>query len=263
MNRTVLITGAAIRLGNTFARTLARAGWDVVVHARHSAAQAEALCADLTACGVRAWHVDGDLLADGGPESVFDAALTCAGRIDALVNNASLFERQPLADSMPADFERFWRVNTLAPILLTQRLAAHVATRHTTGSVVNLLDQRIARANSGAVPYLLSKKALEAFTLAAALEYAPSLRINAVAPGAVLPPGATAAKEPAGCFPLGSRPTPEQVAEAVHYLLDAEAVTGQILFVDGGQHLDGAGDRPSAGAERPGQEAQHTKIHNP
>ena len=244
MNRTVLITGAAIRLGNTIARALARAGWDVVVHARRSVSQADALCAELSACGVRAWRVTGDLLADSGPEAVFDAALACASHIDALVNNASLFERQPLTRATPADFERLWRVNTLAPILLTQRLAAHVASRHTTGSVVNLLDQRIAHANTGAVPYLLSKKALEAFTLAAALECAPALRINAVAPGAVLPPDAATAKEPAGGFPLGSRPTSEQVADAVRYLLDADAVTGQILFVDGGQHLDGAGDRP-------------------
>jgi len=238
MNRTVLITGAAVRLGSAIARALARAGWSVVVHARRSVPEADALCADLAAGGVRAWRVTGDLLADNGPADVFDAALACAGRIEALVNNASLFERQPLAAATNADFERLWRVNALAPILLTQRLAAHVAARRTTGCVVNLLDQRIAHAGApGAIPYLLSKKALEAFTLAAALECAPTLRVNAVAPGAVLPPPAAAAKEPAGSFPLGARPNAEQIAEAVRFLLGAEAVTGQILFVDGGQHL--------------------------
>lgn len=237
MNRTVLITGAAIRLGNAIARTLALAGWDVVVHTRRSLAQADALCDDLKACGVRAWRVTGDLSAREGPPSVFSEALALAGRIDALVNNAAVFERQPLVSATAADFERLWRLNTLAPILLTQCLAAHVASRETTGCVVNLLDQRIVRPGTGAIPYLLSKTALETFTRCSALELAPSLRVNAVAPGAVLPPSDDAARESAGAFPLFSRPTAQHVADAVRYLLDAQAVTGQILFADGGQHL--------------------------
>jgi NAD(P)-dependent dehydrogenase (short-subunit alcohol dehydrogenase family) len=238
MERTVLITGAALRLGEATARALARAGWNVVVHACRSAAQAGALCADLTSsCGVRAWTVNGDLEEAGGPDAVFEAALSRAGRLDALVNNASLFERQPLASAAAADFERHWRVNALAPILLTQRLARHVAERGARGAVVNLLDQRIVRPGADAVPYLLSKTALEAFTRCAALGFAPTLRVNAVAPGAVLPPADAAAGEPAGAFPLGARPRPEEVADAVRVLLDAAATTGQTLFVDGGQHL--------------------------
>lgn len=237
MNRTVLITGAAVRLGRVMADTLARAGWDVIVHANRSAAQAQDLCARLAASGGHAWPVTGDLLAAGGPETVFGAALACAGRVDALVNNASQFALQPLAAATPDDFERLWRVNTLAPVRLTQLLAAHLAARHATGCVVNLLDQRIAHPNAGALPYLLSKKALEAFTLSAALELAPALRVNAVAPGAVLLPSTAAAKEPAGTFPLNARPSAGQVADAVRYLLEAQAVTGQILYVDGGQHL--------------------------
>lgn len=237
MQKTVLITGAACRIGQTIARNLSRCGWQVVVHARHSAAHAVALCADLRAAGGQAWHVTGDLLAADGPDAVFDAALAAAGTLDALVNNASLFERQPLADANAADFERLWRINALAPILLTQRLAGHLAGRRAAGVAVNLLDQRVAQPGTGATPYLLSKKALEAFTLSAALEYAPALRVNAVAPGAVLPPSDANATEPAGAFPLGAPPTAEHVADAVRYLLDAPGVTGQILFVDGGQHL--------------------------
>ena len=237
MNRTVLITGAAIRIGNTIARTLARAGWEVIVHACRSGAQAEALCEELSAGGKRAWSVSGDLQPPDGPDAVFDAALAAAGRVDALVNNAASFARQPLAAALPADFERLWRLNTLAPVRLTQRLAAHLAGRRDTGCVINLLDQRIATAGTGAIPYLLSKKSLEAFTLSAALEFAPALRVNAVAPGAVLAPCAPQDNEPAGDFPLRERPTPEQIADAVRFLLDARAVTGQILYVDGGQHL--------------------------
>jgi NAD(P)-dependent dehydrogenase (short-subunit alcohol dehydrogenase family) len=238
MKRTVLITGAALRLGQAIARTLARAQWRIVVHTRRSAAQATALCADLAAsCGAPAWPVIGDLEAPGGPDAVFDAALAGAGHLDALVNNAAVFERQPLASAAAADFERHWRINALAPVLLTQRLARHVAERGARGAVVNLLDQRIVRPGADAVPYLLSKKTLEAYTLSAALGFAPRVRVNAVAPGAVLLPPSSAAAEPAGVFPLGARPGAQAVADAVRTLLDADDVTGQILFVDGGQHL--------------------------
>jgi NAD(P)-dependent dehydrogenase (short-subunit alcohol dehydrogenase family) len=181
--RAVLVTGGAVRLGAAIARALAAAGWDVVVHARRSAAQAEALCAGLAASrGVSAWPVSGDLQAPGGPDAVFEAALARAGRLDALVNNAALFGRQPLAAAAASDFERHWRLNALAPILLTQRLARHLAERGARGAVVNLLDQRVVRPGADAVPYLLSKVALEAFTRSAALGFAPRLRVNAVAP---------------------------------------------------------------------------------
>ena len=238
MTRTVLITGAAVRIGRAIAETLARAGWDVVVHAQRSATQADELCGRLRALGRRAWRVSGDLLTPDGPAAVFDGAVAAAETIDALVNNASAFERGPLAAASPDAFDRLWRINALAPILLTQRLAAHLAARGARGCAVNLLDQRIAQPGAGATPYLISKKALEAYTLLAALELAPALRVNAVAPGAVLAPAEAAAREPAGAFPTGARPTPAQVAEAVSYLLSADAVTGQILFVDGGQHLN-------------------------
>ena len=238
MKQTVLITGAARRIGRGLAETLARAGWDVVVHACRATEEADALCAALAAdAGVCAWRVAGDLAAEGGPDAVFEAALTQAGRIDALVNNAALFARQPLACATAADFDRQWRVNALAPMLLTQRLAGHLDRREAAGCAVNLLDQRIARPDAAAVPYLVSKKALEAYTLAAARAFAPRLRVNAVAPGAVLPPADEAAREAAGAFPLSARPSVGQVADAVRFLLEAEATTGQILFVDGGQHL--------------------------
>ena len=238
MNRTVFITGAAVRIGCAIAEALSRVGWDVIVHAHRSIAQADTLCTRLRTLGGQAWRVAGDLASPAGPDDVFAAALAAAGHVDALVNNASLFACQPLADAGPADFERLWRINTLAPIRLTQLLASHVSARGTTGCAINLLDQRIAHAASpGTTPYFLSKKALEAFTLSAALELAPALRVNAVAPGAILAPATADAKEPAGLFPLRERPTVAHVADAVAYLLGAPAVTGQILFVDSGQHL--------------------------
>lgn len=237
VRRTVLITGAAQRIGRVIARTLATAGWSVGVHAHSSHEAAEVFCAELQSEGYCAWSVTGDLLAKNGAETLFNAAVASGGPLDALVNNAAQFTRQPLMETSAADFEQHWQLNALAPIQLTQCLAQHLRARQQTGCVINLLDQRIASPCKGAIPYLLSKKALEAFTLSAALELAPLLRVNAVAPGAVLPPTDPRGHEPAGRIPLNCLPAAEHIAEAVNYLLQATSVTGQILFVDGGQHL--------------------------
>ena len=237
MDKTVLITGAARRIGAAIARELAGAGWGVVLHANRSAEACEALRRELAGAGYRAWRVCGDLLEAHGPEKLFGDAVGAAGEIDAVVNNAAVFGRAALLDAAPEDFESTWRLNTLAPVRLTQCLARHLLGRGAQGAVVNLLDQRIAAPTADAMPYLLSKKALEAFTASAALELAPTVRMNAVAPGAALLPEAPAGHEPAGKFPLQRRPTPEEIAAAVRYLLECGAVTGQTIFVDGGQHL--------------------------
>ena len=106
MNRTVLITGAAVRIGCAITEALSREGWAVIVHANRSTVQADALCTHIRALGGLAWRVAGDLLSPTGPDDVFNAALAAAGQVDALVNNASLFARQPLAAARPEDFER-------------------------------------------------------------------------------------------------------------------------------------------------------------
>lgn len=233
--RTVLVTGGARRIGAAICRELAAAGWRVLIHANHSRDAARALASELGGCVVAPF----DFTEPAGADRCFDAALDAAdGALDALVNNASLFGRSPLLESGAEVFDRFWRVNTLAPVTLTRRLARHLVKRGARGAAVQLLDCRIARPGTGDVPYALSKRALAAFTRAAALELAPTLRVNGVAPGAVLPPEDV--HEAAGASPLGSRATVEQVASAVRFLLEAESVTGQVLFVDGGQHLLGS-----------------------
>jgi NAD(P)-dependent dehydrogenase (short-subunit alcohol dehydrogenase family) len=165
-----------------------------------------------------------------------------AGRLDGVVNNAAIFARQPLFECNVQSFDDMWRVNARAPMLLTKMLAEHVAARESgarapVAGVVNLLDQRIAHPVSGCLPYLVSKQALAAFTQSAAHELAPRLTVNGVAPGATLMPVAPEGREPAGAMPLGTRCTPEQIAAAVVFLLANPAITGQIVFVDGGQHL--------------------------
>ena len=237
MKKSVLITGGGRRIGACIARKLALAGFRVVVHLRRSLEEGGRLAAGLREAGCEVALVQGRLETPEAAEALFASALEPFGCLDALVNNASSFVRLPLSRTSPRDFEEAWRLNTLAPIVLTQSLAAHLGERGERGAVVNLLDQRIARPNTGNMAYLLSKKGMEAFTLSAALELAPLLRINGVAPGAVLTPEMPAGSEPSGGFPLGRRPLPGEIAEAVLFLLQAPSITGQILYVDGGQHL--------------------------
>jgi len=241
-NRIVLVTGGAVRMGRVIVDALVGAGAGVVVHARHSQAAGDALVAGIRERGGRAWRVSGALETPDGVAGVFRDALAAAGRVDGLVNNAALFARQSLAASDAAAFEQFWRVNALAPMLLTRLLAEHIAAKHPQATtpvagVVNLLDQRIAQPCDGCLPYLVSKSALAAFTTSAAVELAPRITLNAVAPGAALLPVTATGREPAGSALLGKQCTPEQIAEAVVFLLASPSITGQILYVDGGQHL--------------------------
>lgn len=252
-------------MGSAIAEELAKAGWNVVVHANRSHAEAEALCARLRLLGVRAWAVTADLGYSHAAEKLIADTLKLTDRLDALVNNAAVFS---LKSEMPAlEREHLLGVNFHQPVQLAQSLFTHLQARQARGSVVNLLDQRIAtllmasgqrfnvsrltfQIGDGApeavrigdevamvTPYEESKLLLAQATVADAIALAPVLRVNAVAPGAILCPTGAAEKEPAGHFPLGVRPTPVQVASAVRWLLEAESVTGQTLYVDGGQHL--------------------------
>jgi NAD(P)-dependent dehydrogenase (short-subunit alcohol dehydrogenase family) len=235
-NRVVLVTGGAIRIGAAIADELAKAGWSVIVHFNRSCEEADALCTHLRLYGEHAWSVAADLSLSNSAQALFADTLKLSGRLDAIVNNAALFSlKRDLSDH---DRARMLSVNVQQPAQLTHSLFNHLNSRQAKGSVVNLLDQRIARvAMEAAPPYEQSKLLLAQATVAEARAFAPVLRINAVAPGAILCPAEVAAKEPAGRFPLGCRPTPADVASAVRWLLESEAVTGQTLYVDGGQHL--------------------------
>ncbi len=237
--QTALVTGGAVRIGRALALTLARDGVDIVLHFRSNRAAAEETAQVIRDLGRQAWLVCGALEAPDAVGSLFQEAVAQAGHVDILINNAAVFTHGTLAETAAADFESVWRVNTLAPILLTRALAAHIRARgpDAAGVVVNLLDQRISGLRGGSLAYSLSKRALADFTRAAAVELAPQVRVNAVAPGPVLPPPAGAPHEPTGPLPLGRRPTPQEVADAARFLVRARSVTGQILFVDGGQHL--------------------------
>jgi pteridine reductase len=238
--RTALVTGGAVRIGRAIVEALAARGCRVVVHYHRSGAEARRLVAALRRRGGAAWAVPAALGTERAAEALMARAWRAAGQVDILVNSAAVFAKEPLRDCSEKALLAMLRPNLLAPVLLTRAFAA----RTRKGQVVNLLDRRIAGFETGCVPYLLSKKALAAFTGIAALELAPGIRVNGVAPGPVLPPpgkGARYLKDRAGRVPLGGRVRPEHVAQAVVALLELENVTGQILYVDGGQGLLGAG----------------------
>lgn len=236
--KTALVTGGAVRIGRAICAALAREGCRVVVHYQRSSSAAAKLVAELRSSGAGAESVQGTLDSERSCRRVMKMAFEAFGSLDILVNNASVFHKTALADVTERKLLDELRVNLFAPILLSREFAH----RKRKGSIVNILDRRIVGTEAGCVPYLLSKKALAEFTTAAALELAPGIRVNGVAPGPVLPPsGRKRGKvtEPGGFLPVGRRPLPADVALAVMFLLKAHATTGQIIFVDGGQHLLG------------------------
>lgn len=206
---------------------LQKAGIEVVVHYRNSRSEAEELSR---------YTVKADL---NDPEQV-STLIERAGKLDFLINNASIFTKDTLATATRERILREMQVNLFAPMELTRTFVQKMGR----GAVVNLLDRRIRCHDMTCVPYSISKKGLEELTHLAALEYAPHVRVNGVAPGPVLPPpnsSAGSVLELAGHIPLDGLPSSEQIAEAVLFLLKADAITGQTIYVDGGQHLLGNG----------------------
>lgn len=222
-----LVTGGAVRIGKAITELLQAAGAEVVVHYRDSGDEAKRLSPFTVQANLSSVEECSELIGRAGP-------------LDILINNASVFTKDSLADSSPEKVQREFQTNLFAPMELTRTFAAQAAQ----GAVINLLDRRIRCNDMSCVPYSITKKGLEDLTKLAALEYAPDIRVNAVAPGPILPPpgsSAESARELAGNIPLEELPTSEQISETVLFLLEADSITGQIIYVDGGQHLLGNG----------------------
>ncbi len=231
----VLVTGAARRIGREIALDLAAHGWDVAVHHRGSVAEALATVADARAAGARAEAFAADLADEAQCLALMPAVQAAFGRVDAVVNNASLFEHDDVASFGYAAMERAWRANTGPAIVLARALHAAGG-----GCVVNLLDQKLWNPNPDHLSYTLSKAALEAATTLLAQALAPTLRVCGVAPGVTLLSGDMSADEFSRSHtmtPLRRSSTPQDVARSVRFLLESPAITGTTLLVDGGQHL--------------------------
>jgi NAD(P)-dependent dehydrogenase (short-subunit alcohol dehydrogenase family) len=237
----ILVTGGGVRVGRAVSMALAEAGAEVVIHYRTSSDAAEETAERIRTAGGKADTVWGDLSKEEGSLQVLDQALA-GGALDGLVNCAAVFNRTPLADSSRQTFMEEFGPNLFGPLELMRGFAA----QDRAGNIVNFLDRRIAAHDAGAVPYHLSKVALAEATRLAALEFAPRIRVNGIAPGPILPPPGRE-HEPdylklhGGKTLLDHSCSPEDIAQAALYLLIAPAVTGQIIFIDAGQHLLGNG----------------------
>ncbi len=238
--RIALVTGAGQRLGREIALALAARGADLILHYRDSRREAEELAQRLRGSGRRAWAVGADFTEPAAAEALLEEArgMTGEGRVDLLVNSASLYEADRLSDLRPEDLERQLRVNAVSPFLLSRAAARQGAG----GAIVNLLDCRIGEHDPAHVSYSLSKRVLFDLTRRLALELAPAWRVNAVAPGLILPPRGKTREELdhlQGSNPLQRWGDPVDVTRAVLFLLESEFITGQVLFVDGGRFLKG------------------------
>ena len=237
--KTALVTGAARRIGRAIAERLAADGWAVAVHCHDSAEDARAVVAGIAAAGGRAAVLEADLTDDAAVEALLPAAAEALGPVTALINNASAFERDELDTLTRASWDQHLETNLWAPLMLTKAFAAQLP-EGAAGNVINLLDQRVFNLTPYFLSYTVSKSALWTLTQTLALALAPRIRVNAIGPGPTLPSPRQSRAEfdrQWARMPLGRGTTPEEIAAAVRYLLDAPAVTGQMLALDGGQHL--------------------------
>jgi NAD(P)-dependent dehydrogenase (short-subunit alcohol dehydrogenase family) len=241
--RTVLVTGAARRLGREMALGLAAAGWQVAVHYRGSADEARQTVSDCEAAapaGRRFIALAADLADEAVTRALLPRVVAELGPVDAVVNSASLFEHDTVQTFSYARLQEHLLANTAAPIVLAQSLHQHLEARGGEGVVVNMLDQKLWNPNPDFLSYTLSKAALEAATTLLAQSLAPRLRVVGVAPGLTITSHLLAQdkfEQLHKLSPLGRSSTPQDVVAAVRFALDNGSITGTTLLVDGGQHL--------------------------
>lgn len=237
--KAALVTGAARRIGAAIAIRLAADGYAVAVHAHRSVADAQALVDEISRAGGRGALVTGDLADAAALSEIIAQARARVGPLTLLVNSASIYEDDAVGSLDPDSWDRHFALNLRAPVFLAQAFAAQIPSGNDC-SVVNITDQRVFKPTPRQFSYTLTKGALGLATLTLAQALAPNVRVNAVAPGPVLPSprqDETAFAQQVAALPLGQGPTPGDIAEAVVYLAGATRVSGITIAVDGGQHL--------------------------
>lgn len=244
-----LITGAAKRLGRAMALEAARSGYDVVVHYATSQEEAEYTVRDIEAIGVRAIALQADLLDEGQTQALLGRASDAlGGPLTLLINNASIFEYDEIATATRKSWDRHFESNLRAPYVLTQHFAAQCPQAdldaqgepQASGLIVNMIDQRVRKLTPAFSTYTVAKSALWTLTQTAAMEFAPRIRVNAIGPG----PTMQGARQSIEHFTKQRQSTilkrgadSDSICAALKYLLSAYSVTGQLICVDGGQHL--------------------------
>lgn len=245
--RAALVTGGAKRLGRAMALALAEAGFDVAIHYANSAAGAEDTARAIHTLGRRAITLRADLAIESEVTTLVPQAITALGPLGVLVNNASTFERDEWHDATRQSWDAHLEPNLRAPFVLAQAMARALP-KDAEGVIVNLLDQRVWSLTPHFTSYTVSKAALWSLTQTLALALAPRIRVNGIGPGPALPsPRQTREQFERQCrsVPLHRGTSPEEVAAALLAILSLPSMTGQMIALDGGQHLQWA---PAGGA---------------
>jgi NAD(P)-dependent dehydrogenase (short-subunit alcohol dehydrogenase family) len=243
-----LVTGAAKRIGRAIALDLAKHGWSVAVHYRNSAAEAAEVVREIDGGGGRAAALQADLTREAHAQALVPRAVEALGPLTCLVNNASLFEMDKIDSATRASWDAHIETNLRAPLVLSQAFARQLPA-DTAGVIVNMLDQRVWNLTPYFLSYTVAKSGLWTLTRTLALALAPRIRVNGIGPGPTLPsPRQTPEQFAQQCraMPLGRGTTLEEICAALQFILDSPAMTGQMIALDGGQHLGWA---PPARAE--------------
>lgn len=241
MNKTILITGAAKRIGKEMARAFFDRGWDIVIHFNNSIEDAQSLADQMNAQRSNsALIIQANLDHSKDIEKLADLALSKNGRIDALINNASTFYPTPVGTFSEANWEALMGSNLKAPLFLIQAFCEEL--KKNNGFIINVTDINVDKALINHSIYLAAKSGLQTLTRALAKELAPDIRVNAIAPGAILePPNVEWTSEQKNkiinSVPMARMGTEKDIVDAAIYLSEAEYVTGQILNIDGGKSL--------------------------
>ena len=238
MTKTILITGGAKRIGRHIAQGLASDGWHVAVHYATAKAEAETLMAEIKTAGGTAVCFQADLSAAEAASTLMTQVVEKMGAVNALINNASLFERDDAHSLTAKSWDAHINVNLRAPALLMTAFAQHAKKG---GHIINIIDQRVHRLTPDFVSYTVSKTGLWTLTQTYAMALAAqNIRVNAIAPGPTLP-NARQSQEgfdrQASLVPLGHGATPDDILDGVRYILTTRAMTGEMIALDGGQHL--------------------------
>ncbi len=235
----ILITGAAKRIGRQLALDLAGAGYDIAVHCNHSLREAEEVARLIGGMGQRAVIVQGDLSLAETPERVISEASFALGGLAGLINNASIFDPDEVGAITPQSWAQHQDTNLRAPVLLSQAFAKQLPA-DTYGNIINIIDQRVWKLNPKFFSYTASKSALWTVTRTLAQALAPRIRVNAIGPGPALPnirmDEEDFAKQSRLTL-LGRGTSPAEISAAVKFILSQPALTGQMIVLDGGQHL--------------------------
>lgn len=238
-----LVTGAGRRIGRAMALDLAARGWAVALHHSASAAEAEEAAQAIRAGGGRAVTVKSDLMREEETATLVErAAAALGGPLGLLVNNASTFERDEALSASRADWDLHMEVNLRAPFVLSQAFARQLPER-ARGVIVNMLDQRVWNLTPHFTTYTLSKAGLWTLTQTLALALAPRIRVVGIGPGPALPSSRQSVQqfaEQVERLPLKTGTSPDEICRTLRYVLETESLTGQMIALDGGQHLDWA-----------------------